>query len=160
MWTSIDGRPWKWVPRVLGLSVLAIGWQGCSIAPRTARGSYDREVGAYVGLPGPAQGSPETWKGFRQTGEISYYAKKFEGNRTASGEPYRGGDFTAAHRELPFGTRVKVTHLKNGKSVTVRVNDRGPFAKDRILDVSLAAAKHLGLMQSGTADAQIEVVSP
>jgi rare lipoprotein A len=149
----------SWVAKALFLVALSQFWSACSITPSSARGSYNREVGAYSGAPGQAQGNPQEWSGFRQTGEISYYAKKFEGKRTASGEPYLGNQLTAAHRELPFGTRLKVTHLKTGKSITVRVNDRGPFAKDRILDISQAAAKQLGLIQTGTAEAQIEVVT-
>src|SRR5215210_1304199 len=80
-----------------------------------------------------------------QTGKASYYAQKFNGRATASGEKYRSSQKTAAHRTLPFGTKVKVTNLSNGRSVKVRVNDRGPFVAGRIIDVSGKAAKQIGL---------------
>ncbi len=85
------------------------------------------------------------------TGEASYYGPKFHGRMTASGEAFNMYEFTAAHRTLPFGTILKVTNLVNGKSVTVKVNDRGPFKKNRVLDLSYSAAKKIGMLQSGTA---------
>ena len=81
-----------------------------------------------------------------QTGKASYYK---HGNRTASGEHFNASDYTAAHRTLPFGTRVLVTNLDTGISVIVRVNDRGPFVRSRIIDVSYGAAKVLGLTGTG-----------
>jgi rare lipoprotein A len=91
-------------------------------------------------------------------GMASYYAKKFHGRKTASGERFNMRKFTAAHRTLPFGTRVRVTNLSNGKSVVVRVNDRGPFKRGRIIDVSYAAAKAIGMVRAGTARVRIEIV--
>lgn len=93
-----------------------------------------------------------------QIGIASYYASKFHGKPTASGEKYNMNDFTAAHPSLPFQTFVKVTNLKNKKSVIVRINDRGPHVKSRVIDLSKAAAKKIGLIQSGTAKVKIEVV--
>jgi len=87
-----------------------------------------------------------------QTGKASYYK---HGHRTASGERFNPNDYTAAHRTLPFGTRVLVTNLKTGKSVIVRVNDRGPFIKSRIIDVSFGAAKVLGITATGVATVKI-----
>ncbi|WP_245414641.1 septal ring lytic transglycosylase RlpA family protein [Aestuariivirga litoralis] len=87
-----------------------------------------------------------------QTGKASYYK---HGKRTASGERFNAADYTAAHRTLPFGTRVLVTNLKTGKSVIVRVNDRGPFIKSRIIDVSYGAAKVLGITATGVATVKI-----
>lgn len=88
------------------------------------------------------------WKPmYRDTGYASYYASKFEGRRTANGERYRKKYFTAAHRTLPFGTLVKVTNPRNKKWVIVRINDRGPHHKKRIIDLSYKAAKHLGLVK-------------
>jgi len=78
-------------------------------------------------------------------GTASYYAKKFQGRRTASGESFNCSHFTDAHRSLPFGTSVRVTNLENGKNVIVRINDRGPHLKGRIIDVSPAAAREIGL---------------
>jgi rare lipoprotein A len=92
-----------------------------------------------------------------EEGKISYYAEKFHGRKTASGERFDKNKFTAAHRSLPFHTKVEVTNLENGKSVVVEVNDRGPYSDDRILDVSPAAARSLGLIGRGTANAKIEV---
>lgn len=86
------------------------------------------------------------------------YHSKFEGRKTTSGERYRAKKFTAAHRSLPFGTMVKVTNLKNGKSVVVKVNDRGPFSKKYALDVSYAAAKALGIAHLGHALVEIAYV--
>ncbi|MES2779281.1 MAG: septal ring lytic transglycosylase RlpA family protein [Bacteroidota bacterium] len=89
-----------------------------------------------------------TWKPmYRDTGYASYYAQKFEGRRTANGERYRGKYFTAAHKKLPFGTLLKVTNPKNHKWVIVRVNDRGPHHRKRIIDLSYKAAKHLGMVK-------------
>jgi len=92
-----------------------------------------------------------------EEGSASYYAASLSGNPTASGEPYDKNALTAAHRTLAFDTMVKVTNLDNGKSVVVRINDRGPHAKSRIIDVSGAAAKQLDLIDSGTAKVRLEV---
>ena len=94
-----------------------------------------------------------------ETGRIAWYGKKFAGRKTASGEAFNPEALTMAHKTLPFGTRVKVTNLKNKKSVTVRVNDRGPTQADRVGDVSLAAARALGMVNSGVVDAELQVVS-
>ena len=83
------------------------------------------------------------------TGEASYYADRFAGRRTASGEAYDPSDFTAAHRSLPFGTRVRVTDISSGRSVVVRINDRGPWDKGRLIDISRAAANEIGLARRG-----------
>ncbi len=95
--------------------------------------------------------------GFSESGVASWYGKKFHGRKTASGERYNQNAMTAAHKTLPFGTRVRVTNLENKKSVSVVVNDRGPFVKGRIIDVSRAAAKKLGMLDSGTARVRIKV---
>lgn len=94
-----------------------------------------------------------------QTGKASYYADKFEGSPTASGEKYKGSKMTAAHRSLPFGTKIRVTNLENNESVILEVNDRGPFVDGRVLDVSKAAAEKLGFFNQGIADVKIEVVN-
>ena len=84
-----------------------------------------------------------------QTGKASFYADKFEGRTTASGEKYRHNKLTAAHKTLPFGTKVKVTNLSNGQSVKVRINDRGPFVQGRIIDLSKKAAKKIDMVNAG-----------
>lgn len=94
-----------------------------------------------------------------QEGDASYYADSLDGNKTASGQPYDKNAMTAAHRDLPFGTKVRVTYKKSGKSVIVIINDRGPYAKDRIIDVSGAAARQLGMVEDGHGPVTIEVVS-
>lgn len=92
------------------------------------------------------------------TGVASYYGAEFAGRRTASGEPYRSSDFTAAHRTAPFGSHIRVCNLSNGREVVVRVNDRGPWSRSRIIDLSYAAAKVIGLQQSGTARVSLTMV--
>jgi len=94
-----------------------------------------------------------------ETGYASWYGGKFQGRKTASGEIFDTNLLTAAHKTLPFGTVVKVTNLGNGLSVTVRINDRGPFVEGRIIDLSRAAAEKLGMMGSGVAYVKVEVVS-
>ncbi len=93
-----------------------------------------------------------------ETGKIAWYGRKFAGRKTASGEAFNPEALTMAHKTLPFGTRVKVTNPKNGKSVTVRVNDRGPTQADRVGDVSYAAARKLGMIKPGVIEAELTVV--
>jgi len=95
-------------------------------------------------------------RGYRAEGTASYYGKAHHGKRTASGERFNQNALTAAHRTLPFGTRVRVTNLDNGRSVVVRINDRGPFGRGRIIDVSKAAAEQLNMLRSGTAPVRLE----
>jgi rare lipoprotein A len=92
------------------------------------------------------------------TGYASWYGEKFHGRRTASGEIYNMHAFTAAHRTAPLGSQVEVTNLQNGRSTVVRINDRGPFVKGRIIDVSFVAAKEIGLIQTGTAKVHLKFV--
>lgn len=93
-----------------------------------------------------------------QTGKASFYADKFEGSPTASGEKYKHAKLTAAHKTLPFGTKVKVTNLANNESVEVVVNDRGPYVEGRIIDLSKSAAEKLGFINQGIAEVKIEVI--
>lgn len=97
-------------------------------------------------------------KGFYQVGWASYYGRAFHGKRTASGERFDMYGLTAAHNTLPLGTCIKVTNLENGLSVIVRVNDRGPFVEDRIVDLSYGAALKIGMVHMGTVKVRIEVV--
>ncbi len=92
---------------------------------------------------------------YRATGEASWYGPGFAGRKTASGERFNPRDLTAAHRKLPFGTKVKVTHVENGRSVVVRINDRGPYAGRRIIDLSKAAAREIDMLRSGTATVEV-----
>jgi len=96
--------------------------------------------------------------GYTETGIASYYALKFQFRRTASGETFNNLAMTAAHKTLPFGTKVLVTNVKNGKSATVTINDRGPFIKGRIIDLSQAAFSKIGNLDSGTVKVKIKVI--
>lgn len=97
---------------------------------------------------------------FQETGYASWYGTKFDGQLTSSREPYDMLAMTAAHRTLPLPTYLRVKNCANGKTVIVRVNDRGPFAKDRILDLSYVAAKKLGMLKKGTAWVHIQAIDP
>ncbi|MDO1448035.1 septal ring lytic transglycosylase RlpA family protein [Rhodocytophaga aerolata] len=91
-----------------------------------------------------------------ETGMASFYANKHNGKKTASGERYQSSKLTAAHKTLPFGTMVKVTNLSNGKTVEVRINDRGPFARGRIIDLSRSAAKQIDMINAGVTKVKLE----
>jgi rare lipoprotein A len=95
-----------------------------------------------------------------QTGKASFYADKFEGIETASGEKYRHNKLTGAHKTLPFGTKVRVTNLANDKSVEVTINDRGPYVEGRIIDLSRSAAEQLAFENYGLADVRLEIIDP
>lgn len=99
-------------------------------------------------------------RGFKQRGKASWYGNKFHGNKTSNGEIYDMYAMTAAHKTLPIPSYVRVTNLSNNRSVIVRVNDRGPFAKGRIIDLSYVAAKKLDMIKHGTADVEIAVLHP
>ena len=101
---------------------------------------------------------PSTFKSCTTTGRASYYANKFHGHKTASGERYNKHELTAAHRTLPFGTRVKVTNTKNNASIIVRINDRGPFSKNLIIDVSYVAAQELNMITAGVIPVTVETL--
>lgn len=98
-------------------------------------------------------------KGWTQNGTSSYYAKSFNGRKTASGERYRHYALTAAHKTLPFGTKVQVTDKTTGKSIVVKINDRGPYHGGRILDLSGGAANRLGIAKQGVCDIELKVLS-
>jgi len=95
-----------------------------------------------------------------ETGKASYYGGRWIGRLTANGEHYHSGDCTAAHKHLPFNTMVRVTNLRNRKSVIVRINNRGPYAKGRILDLSVVAAKKLDMISDGIIPVRAEVLKP
>ncbi len=103
--------------------------------------------------PGNPAAPGETYRGF-----ASYYADKFDGRTTANGEIFNQNELTAAHKTLPFGTVLKVTNIKSNRSVIVRVNDRGPFAEGRILDLSRRAAEELDIIRAGIAEVEIVVL--
>ncbi len=98
------------------------------------------------------------WIGHIETGQASYYADRHVDRHTASGELYKAGERTAAHRTLPFGSMVRVTNIKSGKRVVVRINDRGPFVRGRIIDLSRVAFESIGRASEGLLQVQIEVI--
>jgi rare lipoprotein A len=102
---------------------------------------------------------PGSLTGHTEVGQASYYAAPYHGRATASGERFDTHKLTAAHRTLPFGTRVRVTNLTNGKSVVVTITDRGPFKHGRVIDVSERAARELGFVRAGTARVRVQVLS-
>jgi rare lipoprotein A len=97
-------------------------------------------------------------RGYNETGSASYYGARHQGKRTASGERFDQNSMTAAHRNLPFGTRLLITNLGNAKSVEVRVNDRGPHTRGRLIDVSRKAAEQLGMLGSGVAQVRVQAL--
>ena len=129
------------------LSIVAL-WGGCATTSRYGQLSSTEDQNT----------TPTPLSSFRQTGMASYYATEFDGRTTANGERYDMHDLTAAHETLPFNTRVRVTNLSNNLSVVVRINDRGPFTKRRIIDLSYAAAEKIGLIEAGTTMVEIEAV--
>ncbi|MFT2011198.1 septal ring lytic transglycosylase RlpA family protein [Pontibacter sp. 13R65] len=97
-------------------------------------------------------------RGYIEEGKASYYSKKLQGRKMANGQPYRQNRLTAAHRTLPFGTRVKVTNLQSNKTVKVTITDRGPFVKGRVIDLSGSAAKKINSVQAGVVPVRVKVV--
>ncbi|MCC5810907.1 MAG: septal ring lytic transglycosylase RlpA family protein [Ectothiorhodospiraceae bacterium] len=174
--------------RVLPLAALVAALvAGCSVTPppSTPEEDDDRDYGpavapdlSHVKEPEPRDearsryGNPASYQVFGQTyyvmddvvefeqeGLASWYGKKFHGRRTSSGEPYDMYAMTAAHKELPIPIFVEVTRVDNGKTIVVRVNDRGPFAEGRIIDLSYAAAQRLDMVDEGTAPVRIRTLS-
>lgn len=121
-------------------------------------------LGCATSTPGPDPQPPQppacpSTSQSGETGKASYYADRLHGNSTASGEPYDKNALTAAHKTLSFGTVVCVTNVLNDQSVTVRINDRGPFVSGRVIDLSRGAAERIGLIRAGIADVRVQVLS-
>ena len=169
--------------RILGLALILWLPTGCSIrAPSYPNDDYGPDHPVDVShipdavpqnVPRSRYGNPDSYtvrgrtyhvmqdaRGFRERGLASWYGLKFHGQRTSSGEPYDMYAMTAAHRTLPLPTWVRVTNRENGRSVVVKVNDRGPFHPGRIIDLSYAAAAKLGMLARGTAAVEIVVLTP
>ena len=113
---------------------------------------------AKASTDGAAAATPVVAKS--ETGLASYYHDKYHGRQTASGEIFNTQQFTAAHRTLPFGTKVRVTLLDSRRSVVVRINDRGPFVSGRVIDLSRAAARELGIEKAGLAKVSVVIIPP
>lgn len=115
-------------------------------------------AGACAQRKGPSASPASIEHRHVETGQASWYGKAHHGELTASGERFDMHALTAAHRTLPFGTIVRITHLGSGKSVNVRINDRGPFRSSRIIDLSYEAARRLGIVARGTARVKLTVI--
>src|SRR5262247_3938106 len=128
------------------------------LAARYARVSTVLGVVSLATLSACATMHPKAGRPAQEVGIASYYAEALDGRRTASGERYDMHALTAAHPTLPFGSRVRVTNLDNGRSVVVRINDRGPYVEGRLIDLSYAAARELQFISRGTARVRLEVL--
>ncbi|MCE8021162.1 septal ring lytic transglycosylase RlpA family protein [Halomonas sp. MCCC 1A11036] len=130
------------------------------VAPRLLRGALALLILLLIagcagrdGGRGERSSAPSGWNG--EQGQASFYADRYHGRRTASGETHDRNALTAAHRSLPFGTRVRVTRLDNGRETVVRINDRGPFVRGRVIDLSRRAAEELGMLRQGVAEVRL-----
>ncbi len=139
------------------IAALTLAFSGCAGPARqkqVVEMPAPKKVGAYsYVVRGKRYHVMADSAGFEQQGKATWYGPKFHGRKTASGERYNMNRLTAAHKTLPFGTLVEVTNLNNGQSVVVRINDRGPFARGCVIDLSKAAAKQIGL--GGSAPVEI-----
>ncbi|WP_243337844.1 septal ring lytic transglycosylase RlpA family protein [Anaeromyxobacter soli] len=133
--------------RVVPVAVLLAALAACTHAPRRSEPEES---------PRPSSAAPAGEEG--EVGLASFYARKFHGRRTASGARYDMHAMTCAHPRAPFGARLKVTDLENGRSVVVTVTDRGPFKRGRVVDLSMAAARKLGIVDRGLARVRVEAV--
>lgn len=140
-------------------SIFAVGGVGSVLADETTSSvAIARSESSAASQPKGGKGKA-TVAGLKQLqGMASWYGPGFHGRRTASGERFNSGAMTAAHRNLPFGTQVRVTNLNNGRSVVVRINDRGPFIRGRVIDLSAEAARAIGMLRPGVAPVRIEVI--
>lgn len=139
----------------------ALTAQGCAIFPVTP----DRSTPPVARVDPVARPKIETPKvpsasATVHIGQASWYGPGFHGRKTASGDVFDQNKFTAAHRTFPLGSRARVTHLESGRTVEVEINDRGPYAGGRIIDLSQAAARALGIIENGTARVRVELISP
>ena len=134
--------------------LLSIIISSCASSPRFTKDRFSEPKVSPLKTPATSTNGKATV----YTGIASYYAHDFHGKKTANGEMYDMHGLTAAHRSFPFNTKVRVTNKDNGKSCIIRVNDRGPFKLERIMDLSLGAAEALDMMKTGTANVTLEVL--
>ena len=152
-------------PCLLTMCLALLLFQGCATLQRPSDITAPTETTAQPTPSQPVPAQPTAKKSspvqatLPQTGEASWYGAQHQGKQTASGTIYDQAALTAAHANLPFGSKIKVTNLANGKSVEVEITDRGPFAENRIIDLSQAAAKALDMIESGTATVRLELSS-
>jgi rare lipoprotein A len=152
-------------PCLLAMSLGLLFLQGCALlqGPSDIAAPSETPVQPAPSKPVPAQPTAKKTLAvpaqLPQTGEASWYGAQHQGKQTASGTIYDHAGLTAAHPNLPFGSKIKVTNLANGRSVEVEITDRGPFSGNRIIDLSQAAAKALEMIESGTATVRLESLS-
>jgi rare lipoprotein A len=164
---TISDAPHRSIPTSAGLPTQSLSDNPPVDEPQTDISSLKSPSSAIIprspetqeASPPPTRPTP-TPSTIIETGLASWYGAKHQGKRTASGEIFDQNKFTAAHRTLPWGSILMVTNLDNGKSVEVRINDRGPFTKGRVIDLSRAAARALGMVKSGVSPVRIELLSP
>ena len=131
-------------------------WRGVLIGTLLLVGCTWDRTGEQGTQTSQEKGTSAAKPNHKEVGEASWYGPGFHGKETANGETFNQNKMTAAHPSLPLGTKAEVTNLENGKKVEVRINDRGPYAEDRVIDVSRAAAKRLGMEEEGTTEVKIE----
>lgn len=144
-------RTFYFSPRTTAFALIAAAFlvdQGACFAAGKKRG----------GTPAPTRSLYFVEPGYTETGIASWYGGRDVGRKTANGETYRANDVTAAHKKLPFNTLVRVTNINNGKNIVVRINDRGPYIRGRIIDLSEISAKKIGVYDRGISRVKIEVV--
>jgi len=141
--------------KTIGGLLIALVLSGCTPAPIYKSGTVNTNP-AKESTPEQKPARNEQWPLSVQQGLASYYGQEFHGRKTASGEVFDMQALTAAHRTLPFGTMVRVTNLKNNLSVTVKINDRGPFVEGRLIDLSQGAAKIIGI--DGVEQVRLEII--
>ncbi|MBS1262544.1 MAG: Endolytic peptidoglycan transglycosylase RlpA [Calditrichaeota bacterium] len=146
------------LPGLVLLAACAGMIASCSPAP-TYRGEDRAQESETEPAPAKVSAGGDISRGDTLSGFASYYGEKFAGRKTANGEVFDPEKLTAAHRELPFGTILEVTLVSTGRSIRVRINDRGPYARDRILDLSREAARRIGLIESGVGYVEATIVS-
>ncbi len=142
----------------LGLNLISLGLGSVATATQGEIISPTAESNQKLNLNFDFQPAVEIANTAVYSGKASWYGPGFHGRRTANGEVFNSNDLTAAHRSLPFGTKVRVTNMNNGRSVVVRINDRGPFAGGRIIDLSAGAARSINMINSGVAPVRVEVL--
>ncbi len=154
--TKVSRLPGRQIKKLVMAAAFLLA--ACSSGPDTLTGAK-RQVGQPYSVNG-ATYVPREEPGYEAVGIASWYGRRYHGRRTASGENFDMNSATAAHPTLPFGTMVQVTNLENGRSVVLRINDRGPFVRRRIIDVSRRAAQVLGFVQKGTARVRVQLLRP
>ena len=164
-WLIPDSKPLSWEYRVTRSGVMSIRKWLSVVSQATLIGifaisgcSSDRSSGQDK-LTQQEKGSTTTQPIHKEVGEASWHGSRFQGKETANGETFNQKEMTAAHPSLPMGTKAKVTNLDNGKKVEVRINDRGPYVGNRVIDLSSAAAKKLDMKGDGTTQVKIETKS-